>query len=241
MIGRIVFGLLLIGLCLMIQPMAETMKQKPIEIKLGYLPHPQALKVLVADHGALIAEYATVKVLLYFGTIIEKFTENVIIRPEFLNMYRTLQTAVQLDPYNADPYYFTQAAFTWELGRIKEVNSMLEYGMRYRTWDYWLPFYVGFNYAYFLKDYEQAAMYMQRAAEISGNPLFTKLTARYFYESNQTTIGLAFLDTMIANATDPAVKRTYQYRKEALLAVVLLEQAMQEFYAAARTTGQRAE
>ena len=144
-------------------------------------------------------------------------------------MYRTLQTAVQLDPYNEDAYYFTQAAFTWELGRIREVNQMLEYGMRFRTWDYWLPFYAGFNYAYFLKEYDRAATYMQRAAEISGNPLFTKLTARYFYESDQTAMGLSFLDTVIAKTNDPALKRTYQYRKDALLAVAQLEQAMQIF------------
>jgi hypothetical protein len=229
MTGRIVFGLLVVSLCAIMPPMAESMRQKPVEIKLGYLPNPQALKVMVADHAPLAAEYATVKVLFYFGTIVQKFTENVIIRPEFANMYRTLQTAVQLDPYNEDAYYFTQAAFTWELGRIKEVNQMLEYGMRFRTWDYWLPFYAGFNYAYFLKEYDRAATYMQRAAEISGNPLFTKLTARYFYESNQTAMGLSFLDTAIANTKDPALKKTYEYRRDALLAVARFEQAMQRF------------
>ena len=81
MIARGVFGLLVVGLCLVMQPMAESMQQKPVEIKLGYLPHPRALKVMVADHAPLIAEYATVKVLFYVGTIVQKFTYNVIIRP----------------------------------------------------------------------------------------------------------------------------------------------------------------
>ena len=64
---------------------------------------------------------------------------------------------------------------------------------------------------------------------LSGNPLFTKLTARYFYESDQTAIGLSFLESAIENTSDPALKKTYQYRRDALLAVARLEKAMQTF------------
>ena len=46
-------------------------------------------------------------------------------------MYKTLQTAAKFDPYNSDAYYFAQAAFTWEVGRAKEVNQMLDYGMKH--------------------------------------------------------------------------------------------------------------
>ncbi len=75
------------------------------------------------------------RVLFYYGTIIEKCQNNVFVRPEFYNIYKTLQAATQLDPYNEDTYYFVQAAFNWELERTREVNSVLEYGMKYRTWD----------------------------------------------------------------------------------------------------------
>ncbi|MDD2582596.1 MAG: hypothetical protein PHR66_11440, partial [Desulfuromonadaceae bacterium] len=102
-------------------------------------------------------------------------------------------------------------------------------GMKYRTWDSWLPFYIGFNYAYFLKDYQKGAKYLRRAAELSNNPLFAKLAARYFYESRQTDLGLAFLDTMIAQTKDKAVKITLQTRRNALLAVITLETALSDF------------
>jgi tetratricopeptide (TPR) repeat protein len=214
---------------LLILPFTGYLRQRPVEVKLGYLPHPQILKLSVADHGLAVAEVAVVKVLFYFGTLVEVFHKNVIFRPEYPNMYRTLQTAAQLDPYNMDNYYFAQAAFTWELGRIAEVNALLEQGMKYRTWDPWLPFYIGFNRAYFLKDYIGAAPFMQLAAERSGNPLFTKLASRYFYESRQTELGLIFLDSMIAQAKDKAVKATYQLRRDALLAVAEIERALSEF------------
>ena len=231
MTGKIFFALMVLGFCLIVPALSSHLKERPIEVKLGYLPHPKVLKILVADQAPLIADFAILRVLFYYGTIIEKWQNNVFVRPEFYNMYKTLQAATQLDPYNEDAYYFVQAAFNWELERTREVNSLLEYGMKYRTWDHWLPFYAGFNYAYFLKEYDKAAYYMQRAAEISGNSLYGRLAARYFYESDQTSLGLAFLDTMIETTRDKAVKRTYEVRKEALIAVTALEQALSAYRA----------
>lgn len=230
MTGRVVFFLLVSGFCLIMPALSTHLKDRPVEVKLGYLPHPKVLKILAADQAPLLADFAILRVLFYYGTIIEKWQSNVIVRPEFYNMYKTLQAATELDPYNEDTYYFAQAAFNWELGRARDVNFLLERGMEYRTWDHWLPFYAGFNYAYFLKEYDKAAYYMQRAAEISGNPLYGKLAARYFYESDQTSLGLAFLDTMIAGTRDKAIKRTYEIRREALLAVTSLEKALSAYY-----------
>lgn len=221
-------GLLLAHIAIL-APFREAMTARPVEVKLGYLPHPQVLKLISADHDLLLAEFAVVKVLFYFGTIIEKFRQNLIIRPEHYNMFQTISTAAQLDPYNNDVYYFAQAAFTWELGRIDEVNALLRHGMTYRTWDYWLPFYLGFNHAYFLKDYDTGARYLRQAAEISGNPLFANLAARYFYEAGQTQVGLAFLDAMIVQAKDPAVRTTYERRRTALLAVSQIEAALDSY------------
>lgn len=232
MTRRVLFTFFLLGYGLLILPFTGYLANRPLEVKLGYLPHPQLLKILSADHGLLLAETAVVKVLFYYGTIVGKFQENVIIRPEHANMYRTLQTATQLDPYNMDAYYFAQAAFTWELNRVAEVNALLEHGIKYRTWDPWMFFYLGFNNAYFLKDYGKAAGYLQRAGELAPeNALFSRLAARYYYESDQTELGLTFLETMIAEAKDRAVKQTYTVRRDALVAVLTLEKAQTAFTA----------
>ncbi len=222
---RLGFAALVVVYALLLSPFTGYLEKRPVEVKLGYLPHPQVLKVASGEHRTTVAEMAVLRVLFYFGSVLQKFEENVILRPEFMNMYKMLQSSLYLDPYNMDAYYFAQASFTWDLGRIKEVNHLLKIGMEKRDWDYWIPFYLGFNYAYFLKDYVQAAGYMQRAAELSGNPLFTNLAARYFYESEQTAFGLAFLETMIEGAKDPAVKSHYAMRRDALLAMSILEEA----------------
>ena len=226
MTKRLVFLGLIISYFLIVFPFTAFLKNRPVEVKLGYQPHPQIIKTIIGEHGSTYAAATVLKVLFYYGTILQNFQDNIIIRPEFRNMYKTLAGAVYVDPYNMDAYYFAQAAFTWELGRIQEVNSLLEKGMEYRTWDYWLPFYIGFNYAYFLHDYPNAAIYMQRAAEISGSSHFAKLTSRYFYESEQTELGLAFLDSMIKGAKSDSVRKSYEMRRDALIAVSQIEKAV---------------
>jgi tetratricopeptide (TPR) repeat protein len=129
-----------------------------------------------------------------------------------------------------DVYYFSQAAFTWDLHRFAEVNELLERGTKYRTWDGWLFFYLGFNYSYFLKDYQKGAQHFQRAAELTNNPLFGNLAARYFYESKQTDLALVFLNSMIAQTNDKAVRQMYIMRQKALTGVAIIENAISAYH-----------
>ncbi len=230
MIYRLLFVALIAGYVLCIMPFASYMKNRPVAVKLGYVPSAEVLRVAVGDQKLLVAHAAVVKVLVYFGTLVDKLNTNKIVIPaEYLNMYKTLQTAVKLDPYNSDAYYFAQAAFTWEVGRAAEVNLMLDYGMKYRTWDYMLPFYAGFNAAYFLKQYEPAARYMQKAAELSGNPLLTNLAARYYYESDKSKVGIDFLEMMEKGAKDEQTRKLYHLRRTALLAAACIQAAVDQF------------
>lgn len=227
MIYRLLFVTLMAGYALCIAPFASYMKDRPVAVKLGYVPSAEVLHVTVGDQKLLVAHAAVVKVLVYFGSLVDKLNTNKIVIPaEYLNMYKTLQTAVKLDPYNSDAYYFAQAAFTWEVGRAEEVNLMLDYGMKYRTWDYTLPFYAGFNASYFLKQYEPASRYMKRAAEISGNSLLTNLAARYFFESDKSELGIKFLEMMEKGAKDEQVRRLYRIRRTALEAVLNIQAAV---------------
>ncbi|MCM2265244.1 MAG: hypothetical protein NDI73_08630 [Desulfuromonadales bacterium] len=224
--GRLALVTLVLAYLCLLPGFIGQMKERPIEVKLGYQPHARVIRLVSGEFSPLVAEMSVVNLLFYYGTLVDKWQKNIIIRPEYMNMFRMLSTVSELDPYNQDAYYFAQAAFTWELGRVKEVNMLLERGMQFRTWDHWLPFYAGFNSAYFLKDYAAAAKYMQRSAELSGDTLRTKLASRYLYESSRTSMALSFLDGMIAREKNAAVIKTYQVRKEALQAVDTIEQAV---------------
>ena len=226
---RLCTAFLLISYLVILIPFTGYMRNRPVAVKLGYLPEAEALRLVSADQKNLLADFAVLKVLFYFGTLTEKWQQRVKLAPEYFNMFKTIETAVKLDPYNMDAYYFAQAAFTWEVGRARDVNRLLLYGMKYRDWDYNLPFYVGFNYAYFLKDYKRAAPYMKRAAELSGNPLYTTLAARYFYEAGQNTLGIILLESMEKGARDRNIRRIYSMRRKALIAVSTLEEGVRRF------------
>ena len=225
----IILALLLILLAVTIVPFSQSVTSRPIAVKLGYTPDAAVIESIVGEHQYLAAQLTVSRVIFYYGTLVEKLNNRVSLQPEYFNMYKTLETAVKLDPYNLDAYYFAQAAFTWEINRIDDVNSMLKYGMKYRSWDYQLPFFIAFNSAYFKKDYPTAAKYMARAAELSKQPLYGNLAARYFYDAGRTDLGLIFLDSLIQNEQNEKVKKIYQVRKQALMAVRVLENAVSRY------------
>ncbi|GFO57953.1 hypothetical protein GMST_02780 [Geomonas silvestris] len=231
----LILGALLLLYALVVVPFTTYMRQRPVALKLGYTPAGEALRLVASDQRYLLAQLAVDRVLFYFGSLFTKDGHRVSTPPEYFNMFATMQSALKLDPYNMDAYYFTEAAFTWELKRIREVNNMLDYGMKYRTWDAQLPFYAGFNAAYFSKDYRTASLYMQKAAELSGNPLYTTLASRYFYEAGQSALGITFLRAMEQSAKDAKVKKIYQVRRKALEGITVISDALNRFREARHT------
>lgn len=227
-LARIALILTIVAYALLIVPFTSYLKNRPLQLKVGYLPEAKVLKAIAADQRYLVADWAVMKVIFYFGSLIEKAKDDNLYatKPDYPGMFKILQTGLRLEPYNADAYFFAQAAFTWEAGRFREVNNMLDYGMKYRTWDYQLPFFAGFNAAYFMKDYKAAAVYMQKAAEIGKLQQFANLAARYFYEAGETEFGILFIDTIKDSAKDANEKKLYEFRKKALEAVRSIEVAM---------------
>lgn len=231
--AKFTFLLAAVVYMLLIFPFTAYLKSRPLQLKVGYVPEAKVLKFITADHRYAVAEWTVLKVLFYFGALIQHATSQNLfaLPPDYPGMFKILQTALKIQPYNADAYYFAQGAYTWEVGRYREVNNMLEYGMKYRTWDYQLPFFAGFNSAYFLKDYKKAAVQMKKAAEIAKEQHFATLAARYFYEAGETDFAILFIDVMKKSAKNPSEKKMYDFRRKALVAIKTIETAMNRYQA----------
>ncbi len=224
----LLFGLVAYGI--MLGPFTAYMKQKPIEEKLGYLPSIDVLRYASGDYKELVAASLVMKVIMYYGGIAEKQGANVIVQPpDYQRMSGILHGATRLDPYNMDAYYFAQSFLTWEVKQYKIANDLLDYGMKYRTWDWMLPFFAGFNSAYFLKDYKKAADYYKRAGEMTGSELHFSLAGRYMQESGQTELAIAYLSAMEKNERNSVVKKNYQIRLTAFKEVRRIELARDRF------------
>lgn len=200
---------------LLIVPFTAYLHNKPFVEKLGYVPSVTALKTVVSDHKELVAATLVLKVLMYFGGLLEKADNQITIPPAYMSMSRLLHGAVKLDPYNMDAYYFAQGFLTWDVKQFKLANDLLDYGMKYRTWDWYLPFFAGFNSAYFLHDYTKAADYYKRAGELSGSDLHKSLAGRFMQESGQTELAIVYLSAMAKGERNPAVRKTYLIRLNA--------------------------
>ena len=228
--SKFVLPALICAYLLLLLPFTAYLSNRPVINKVGYIPEAEVLKFTVGDHRYLVAELAVFKVMLYFGDMFDKKPNKLKLPPEYGNMAKMLSNAALLDPYNADTYYLAQAAFVWDVkDSARDINKLLIYGMRYRTWDFYLPFFAGFNSAYFLHDYRAAADFMQKAALLSGDPLFANLSARYFHQAGHTGLGILFISSMEKGAKDEKIRRSFQVRKEALIAAQNIFEAVTQF------------
>lgn len=224
-----ILSMLLACYLVVVFALADYMRNKPFVEKLGYIPSVNTMKVLAADHKQFLSASLILKVLVYFGGMVDRAENQFQIPADYPAMSRSIDAALKLDPYNMDGYYFAQAILAWDVGKADLANSILEYGMKYRDWDWQLPYFAGFNYAYFLKDYDKAAHYYQRAAELSGNPLFMNLAGRYMHESGRTGMAIVYLETMEKSTRQASFKKTLHTRKMAFMAVRSIELAIEAY------------
>lgn len=200
---------------LLIIPFATYLRNKPFVEKLGHDHSVMVLKSIAVDQKQLVAALLVLKVQMYYGDLVEKANNQIVIPPDFILMSRMLHGVVKLDPYNMDAYYFAQSFLTWDVKQYRLANDLLDYGMKYRTWDWYLPFFAGFNSSFFLKDYAAAAKYYQRAGELSGSDLTRLMAGRYMQQSGQTELAIAYLTAMESGEKNPALKKNYQLRLSA--------------------------
>lgn len=221
--------------CLLILPFTRYMQGRSVEEKLGFVPSVKLIRPLSADQQELAGASLVMKVMMYYGGVLDKAKagEIKISGIDMAGMSRLLHCAVKLDPYNMDAYYFAQGFLTWDAKQFKVANDLLDYGMRYRIWDWYLPFFAGFNHAYFLKDYAKAAQYYQLAGALSKSNLHIQLAGRYMQESGQTDLAIFYLVTMVENEKNASLRKEYQMRLDAFREVKRIELARDGY--AART------
>lgn len=210
-------------------PFTQHLHRKPFLEKVGYVPQPFIMKTLSGDQKNTVAAGLVAKVLIYYGTLVEKERVSAGLPPDHETMHATLVAASRLDPYNMDTYYFAQA-MAWDFKKIPETTALLEYGMRYRDWDFYLPFFAGFDYAFFLKNYAAAATHFATAARLSGSDLFGRLASRYMYEAGQTELAVNYLAAMIKSSRNEAIRKSFELRHAALLEVRRIELARDSYH-----------
>ena len=120
------------------------------------LPSP-ILKVMSLEFKGLTSDFMFLRAIVFNGSILERGNIKGTQKWEWGLLHDTLNASSDLDPYFFDPYYVAQAQLTWGANMIREVNVMLDKGIRHREWDWMLPFFAGFNHFYFLQENDNAS------------------------------------------------------------------------------------
>lgn len=189
------------------------------------LPSP-ILKIMALEFDGLASDYTFLKANVFFGSTFERKEKPRLREWEWRWMYNILNASTDLDPYFLDPYYVAQAQLTWEGNMVRETNTLLAKGSRYRDWDWMLPFYLGFNSFYFLHEDAKASEYLMEASKRpDASPLLASLAARLAYKGKKTENAVIFLQEILSRTDDERTKKMYEMRLNALEAILFLERA----------------
>ncbi len=185
-------------------------------------------RILAVGNRGVFADFLFLRTMTFFG---ERFqNDQTPSEADWSYLIHSLDVVTDLDPYFLDPYVFCEGVLVWGANKIDAANRLLEKGIEYRTWEWRLPFYAGFNAFYFQHDFAQGSAYVMEAAKIPGSPDFLKpLAARLAYYGKRTQTGVLFLKQMLAETSNPQLRKTLSKRLAALEAASSIEAARERY------------
>jgi len=198
------------------------------EQTVGFLVPSQYSRVLACGYKGLLADFQFLRILTFFG---DRSTNQQPVTAQDWDYFRdSIDVITDLDPYFYDPYVLTEGFMTWEAGRYQEANALLAKGAQYRHNDWRLPYFIGFNNFFFLKDYAAGAEYIMVASRLPGSPGYLPtLAARLAYYGGKSQTAVLFLKQMLAENNDDRMKARLQMRLQALENAAQIEEALQQF------------
>lgn len=206
----------------------ESREQVRTSIPAGYTIPSKFSRILALGNQGVLSDFLFLKIATFIGG--RSGSEDPLNENDWQFVIKSLDVVTDLDPYFVDPYVLAEGLLAWDAGMPEEANQLLIKGMKYRTWDWRLPFYVGFNYFYFLKDYEAASGFIMAASKLPGSPAYlATLGARLAYYGGKSKTALLFLKEMLADTDDAMMKKRLQMRLLALERAVLIEEALNKF------------
>ena len=194
----------------------------------GYIIPSKFSRILAMGNQGVLSDFLFLKTSTFVGG--RRISGHDINEEDWNFVVRSLNVVTDLDPYFNDPYVLAEGLLAWDAGMVDEANKLLKKGMMYRNSDWWLPFYVGFNYFHFLNDMEQGAEFIMQASALPGSPGYLKtLAARLAYYGGKSKTAVLFLQGILAETNDPVLKKRLALRLSALECAVIIEDALAKY------------
>lgn len=185
-------------------------------------------RILALDYKSLYADFMLAKIINFYGG--RALADSPLADSDWTYIVNALTVVIDLDPYAQDPYLLAESLLPWDGGRVEEANRVLEVGMRHRTTDWQIPFFIGFNHYYFLKDNVRAADILMQASKIPDSPEFlAPFAARLAHQAGKSGTAVVFLKGILAQTSDPRVRANLEKRLLALEAAATIETLVENF------------
>lgn len=211
----------------------ENLRQSSAHEQLFSLPS-SILKIASLDYKGIVSDFLFIKGIAYIGGFAYKKGSGTVQLDlndaQWHSFYNIMDVATDLDPYFQDPYYISNAFLPWDAAMARETNSLLDKGSRFRSWDWTLPFFSGFNSFYFLEENDRASEKLMEASRRPGaSPVLASLASKLAYKANKTESSILFLQELIDKTDDEKTKRIYEMRIEAFKGILVLQRAVDEY------------
>ncbi len=224
------FVLLVLGLALIL------LSNRPIrlqgekgQLKLYWVPKAKYVKAISMEYKNAVSDFFWMKVTLTYGD--RNFSQKATQR-DWQYLERLTELVTDLDPRFFIPYMFAAAVLSWEGDMPEEAVKILKKGLIARPNDWRIPFYIGFNYFYFLGDSLRASQYLARAARLPGSPSYLPLlAARLRSRAGDIKTSIRFLEGLLATVTNEKTREVILKRLKALKDIDYLQTGVRRYRA----------
>lgn len=196
-----------------------------------YLPSGQFLKGAALAYDELFADYLWIKTIVYFGDHFE--TDK-----SYKWLYHLLDIISTLDPYFEYVYEFGGVALAYWTNDISHSINILKKGLVIvpKTHErYWtIPFFLGFDYMYYKKDFAAAARYLEEATKYPGHPRYLPLlVARLYSNARDPEIAIKFLQEIYRSTKNEEAKKNLLKRIKEIIVerdILIIEDARDQYH-----------
>lgn len=148
-------------------------------------------------------------------------------------LFRSLDLITTLDSRFETAYLFGGIILASDRDFVDESIALLKKGMK-KLPDRWrFPFYIGFNYFFYLQQFGLASEFIMQASKIPGSPAYLPLLAsRLLAEANKPETALAFLERMYHQTDDLVLRSKIGERMKQVIVerdLIALQKAVEEY------------
>jgi tetratricopeptide (TPR) repeat protein len=194
--------------------------------ELLYLPKGEYLRLAVLGYRQLAADLIWIKAVQHFGKR-DQTTEG------YLWAYHAVDVLTDLDPKFSYAYLAGGTILGVWANLVQESITLLTKGMQHNPGVWQLPFFVGYDYFYELRDYASASIYFRIAAGLPGAPEYLpRLAARMTAEAGDPEAALEFLERLYEQMKDERSRAALAKRIKEIMAerdIRRLEEAVRAY------------